>query len=527
MNTNPPSWARGPAHTDPSPATARFTASGRPSGTDRPPGSIDPFRLTATRATTRRQFLRQAGFSLGAIALSRLLGGGAHAATLSPYGAVNPLAPKTPPLPARAKSVIYLHMSGAPPSLDLFDWKPELARLHLQPCPDSLLEGERFAFIKGVPLMLGSPYRFSQHGRSGQWVSETLPHFTRIVDDVAVVKSMITDQFNHAPAELFIYTGSPLPGSASIGSWITYGLGSENENLPGFVVLLSGGTDPTGGKSLWGSGFLPSVYQGVQCRSEGEPILYAQDPPGMDRSSRRRILDALDQLNTLEAESFGDPETVTRIQQYELAYRMQMAVPEIFDIGREPRHTLELYGATPGGGGFANNCLLARRLVEQGVRYVQLYDWGWDIHGTSAHDDLLNHFPKKCREVDQASAALVLDLKQRGLLDDTLVVWGGEFGRTPMNEARGGSVFLGRDHHPHCFSLWLAGGGVKPGCVFGETDELGYRIARDPVSVRDLQTTILHTLGLDAHQFAYRYQGLDQRLIGPAGEGRVVREILA
>jgi hypothetical protein len=484
-------------------------------------------RFPVTRATTRRQFFRQAGFSLGAIALGNLLAGGVRGLAASPYGAVNPLAPKAPPMPAKAKSVIYLHMSGAPPSLDLFDWKPELAKLHMQPCPDSLLEGERFAFIKGVPLMLGSPYQFTQEGRSGAWVSETMPHFKRIVDEVTLVKSMCTDQFNHAPAELFIYTGSPLPGAASLGSWVTYGLGSENENLPGFVVLLSGGTDPTGGKSLWGSGFLPSVYQGVQCRSEGEPILYVENPPGMDRTSRRRILDAVDQLNSKEAEAFGDPETITRIQQYELAYRMQIAVPEVFDIGREPGHIRELYGATPGGGSFANNCLLARRLVEQGVRYVQLYDWGWDIHGTSAHDDLLNQFPKKCREVDRASTALVLDLKQRGLLEETLVIWGGEFGRTPMNEARAGSIFLGRDHHPHCFSLWLAGGGIKPGFVFGETDELGYRIVRDKVSVRDLQSTILHQLGLDAHQFSYRYQGLDQRLIGPSGEGRVVQELLS
>jgi hypothetical protein len=484
-------------------------------------------RIPATRATTRREFFCQAGLSLGAIALGNLLAGGVRGAAATPYGALNPLAPKPAPLLARAKSVIYLHMSGAPPSLDLFDWKPELARLHLQPCPDSLLEGERFAFIQGVPLMLGSPYRFAQHGRSGAWVSETLPHFSRIVDDVTLVQSMCTDQFNHAPAELFMYTGSPLPGAASMGSWITYGLGSENENLPGFVVLLSGGTDPTGGKSLWGSGFLPSVYQGVQCRSDGEPILYVDNPPGMDRSSRRRILDAVDRLNAMEVETFGDPETVTRIQQYELAYRMQIAVPEVFDIGREPESIRQLYGATPGGGSFANNCLLARRLVEQGVRYVQLYDWGWDIHGTSAHDDLLNQFPKKCREVDRASAALVLDLKQRGLLDQTLVVWGGEFGRTPMNEARAGSIFLGRDHHPHCFTLWLAGGGIKPGFVFGQTDELGYRIVRDKVTVRDLQSTILHQLGLDAHQFSYRYQGLDQRLIGPSGEGRVVRDILS
>jgi hypothetical protein len=484
-------------------------------------------RLPVTRATTRRQFFRQTGFSLGAIALGALLGRDGRLTASAPYGSVNPLAPKPPMMPARARSVIYLHMSGAPPSLDLFDWKPELARLHMQPCPESLLEGERFAFIQGVPLMLGSPYKFARHGRDGVWVSETMPHFAEIVDEVTLVKSMHTDQFNHAPAELFIYTGSPLPGAASMGSWITYGLGSENQNLPGFVVLLSGGTDPTGGKSLWGSGFLPSVYQGVQCRARGEPILFVNNPPGMDRSSRRRVLDALDRLNSIEAENFGDPETVTRIQQYELAYRMQIAVPEVFDIGREPRHILDMYGATPGGGGFANNCLLARRLVEQGVRYVQLYDWGWDIHGTSAHDDLLNQFPRKCRDVDQASAALVLDLKQRGLLEDTLVIWGGEFGRTPMNEARGGSIFLGRDHHPHCFTLWLAGGGVKAGHVHGETDEIGYRIVRDPVGVRDLQSTILHLLGLDAHQFSYRYQGLDQRLIGPSGEGRVVRELLA
>jgi len=417
-------------------------------------------------------------------------------------------------------------MAGAPSQLELFDHKPKLAQIEGKPIPPEVIGGQRYAFIRPDAAVLGPQYRFARHGDCGAEISEMLPHLATVVDEIAIVKSCRTDQFNHAPAELFIYTGSPLPGSASMGSWVTYGLGSENENLPGFVVLLSGGTDPTGGKSLWGSGFLPSVYQGVQCRSEGEPILYAQDPAGMDRSSRRRILDAIEQLNTLEAESFGDPETLTRIQQYELAYRMQMAVPEVFDIGREPRHILELYGATPGGGGFANNCLLARRLVEQGVRYVQLYDWGWDIHGTSAHDDLLNHFPKKCREVDQASAALVLDLKQRGLLDDTLVVWGGEFGRTPMNEARGGSAFLGRDHHPHCFTIWLAGGGVKPGCVFGETDELGYRVVQDPVSVRDLQTTLLHLLGLDAHRFAFRYQGLDQRLIGPSGEGRVVQGIL-
>ena len=486
----------------------------------------DP-RLSSTRAITRRQFFHSTGLSLGAIALGGLLSRDGYAGVARKQNMARPLAPKEPAFARKARSIIYLHMSGAPPSLDLFDWKPKLAELNLKPCPEELLKGQRFAFIKGVPKMLGSPYKFAQHGRSGAWVSETLPHFAEIVDDVAIIKSMWTDQFNHAPAELFIYTGSPRFGGASMGSWITYGLGTENQDLPGFVVLLSGGTDPTGGKSLWGSGFLPSVYQGVQCRSAGEPILFANNPPGMDRSSRRRTLDALDRLDEIEAKQFGDPETVTRISQYELAYRMQISVPDVMDISKEPPQTRELYGAKPGEASFANNCLLARRLIERGVRYVQLYDWGWDIHGTGAGDDLLTQFPKKCREVDRACAALIQDLKQRGLLEETLVIWGGEFGRTPMNEARGGSIFLGRDHHPHCFTLWMAGGGVKPGIVYGETDELGYGITEGKVSVRDLQTTILHLMGLDAHQFTYLFQGLNQRLIGPADEGEVVKGILA
>ena len=487
--------------------------------------NLEP-RTWNARALTRRQFFRQSGLSLGVIALGGLLSreGYAGAAPVRKIG--NPLAPQKPPFAPRAKSIIYLHMSGAPPSLDLFDWKPKLVELHLKPCPEELLKGQRFAFIKGVPRMLGSPYKFAQYGKSGAWVTELLPHFTEIVDDVTLVKSMWTDQFNHAPAELFIYTGSPRAGAASMGSWLTYGLGTENQDLPGFVVLLSGGTDPTGGKSLWGSGFLPSVYQGVQCRSAGEPILFANNPAGMNRSSRRRTLDALDKLDELEVKQFGDPETLTRISQYELAYRMQISVPEVFDISKEPVQVHELYGTKPGEASFANNCLLARRLVERGVRYVQLYDWGWDIHGTGAGDDLLTQFPKKCRDVDRACAALIKDLAQRGLLDETLVIWGGEFGRTPMNEARGGSIFLGRDHHPHCFTIWLAGGGIKPGLVYGETDELGYGIVQNKVSVRDLQTTILHLMGLDAHELTFRFQGLNQRLIGPADEGQVVREIL-
>lgn len=484
------------------------------------------FRLDHARAVTRREFFSRAGvFSLGSLALGQLMGGSRLAAAVETP--VNPLALKPAPRPARAKSVIYLHMSGAPPSLDLFDYKPELKRLHMQDCPDSLLKGQRFAFIKGVPKMLGSPYAFRQAGTSGAWFSEKIPHLAGVADDITVIRSAWTDQFNHAPAELFLYTGNMRAGNPSMGSWITYGLGTENQDLPGFVVLLSGGTDPTGGKSLWGAGFLPGVYQGTQCRTTGEPILFASNPPGMNRDSRRRTLDALKALNQSEAKLFRDPETLTRIEQYELAFRMQASVPEVFDIGREPESVRAMYGAKPGEGSFANNCLLARRLVEKGVRYVQLFDWGWDIHGTSPGDDLMEAFPRKCRDVDQASAALITDLKQRGLLDETLVIWGGEFGRTPMNEARGGSTFLGRDHHPHCFTIWMAGGGIRRGGVYGATDDFGYKVVEDPVSVRDLQTTVLHQLGLDAHAFSFRHQGLDNRLIGPTGEGEVVKGILA
>jgi hypothetical protein len=481
-------------------------------------------KLEQTRAITRRTFFGQAGAGIGAMALNALLGESAFA---NPQSAIRNPQSRGPMFPPRAKSVIYLDMSGAPPTLDLFDYKPELVKLNMQPCPDSLMKGERFAFIKGVPKMLGTPFKFQQYGKSGAWVSEQLPHIAGIVDDLTIIRSMNTDQFNHAPAELFLYTGNALAGNPAMGSWLTYGLGSENQNLPGFVVLVSGGTDPTGGKSLWSSGFLPSVYQGVQCRSVGDPILFLNDPAGMSRASRRSSLDALDTLNELEAKTYGDPETVTRISQYELAYRMQISVPQVMDISKEPQYILDMYGAKPGAGSFANNALLARRLVEQGVRYVQLYDWGWDIHGTGTGDDLMNALPKKCKETDQAAAALILDLKQRGMLDDTLVIWGGEFGRTPMNEARNGSKYLGRDHHPHCFCLWMAGGGIKRGYVHGETDEFGYRIVRDKVTIRDLQATILHAMGLDPYRLSFKYQGLNQRLIGPTDEGQVQTALFA
>ena len=462
----------------------------------------------------RRRFLLDCGVGLGAIAAGALLGEGARAAR-----------PRSGPSP-RARHVIYLQMSGAPPQMDLFDPKPELQARDGELCPEAFLEGRRLAFIRGHPTLLGSQHGFRRAGTNGWEVSELLPHFGAIADKVTLVHSMHTTQFNHAPADLFLFTGSPQVGAASLGSWVTYGLGSLNKNLPGYVVMVSGDSDPTGGKALWSSGFLPAEFQGVRLRSAGAPVLYASDPPGMSRDVRRRSLDALRRLNELEHSDSGDPETEARIEQFELAYRMQMAVPEATALDREPPEVLELYGAEPGKASFANNCLHARRLVERGVRFVQLFDWGWDVHGTSSDDDLLTQLPKKCREVDRPIAALILDLERRGLLDETLVVWGGEFGRTSMNEARDGSSYLGRDHHPDCFTIWLAGAGIPPGRRFGATDELGYTITEDPVGVHDLQATILHLLGLDAETFRYPYQGLEQRLIGPADGPRVVAELV-
>ncbi len=466
----------------------------------------------ALRAQTRRTFLRRGLTGLGGLALSDLLAPAGRGAT---GVAANPLSPKQPPRAATAKRVIYLHMEGSPPQLDLLDYKPELNKRHMQPCPREFFEGKQLAFTKGHPKLLGSPYKFRQCGGSGQWLSELWQHFPEVVDEVAVVKSLHTDQFNHAPAQLLLHTGTQFFGGASMGSWVTWGLGTENQNLPGFVVLISGPSDPSAGKSVWGSGFLPSVFQGVQCRSTGDPILFVSNPPGMSRETRRATLDALRTLNEYELQTVGDPETLTRINQFELAYRMQMAVPEVMDISREPKHVQEMYGATPGQMSLANNCLLARRLVEQGVRFVQLFDWGWDIHGTGSGDDLMTALPGKMREMDRPVTALLKDLKQRGLLEDTLVVWGGEFGRTSMNEARNGSTYLGRDHHPGCFTIWMAGGGVKPGLSYGATDELGYNVVEDRMHVHDLQATILHALGIQPETFSFPYQGLNQRLIGP------------
>lgn len=488
----------------------------------------DQIRTEWARHVTRRHFLNRCQVGLGALALGQTIGKNqVISAESNGSQKLGPLAVKPPNHASKAKRVIYLHMSGSPPQQDLFDWKPALVKHHLEPCPDEIFNGERFAFIKGRPVMLGTPWKFARHGQSGQWVSEVIPGMAKHADDMCIINSMVTKEINHAPAELFLHTGENRAGGAAIGAWTTYGLGSENQNLPGFVVLVSGGTDPTAGKSVWGSGVLPSVYQGVQCRTGTEPIFFLNNPDGMTRDDRRRSLDALKAINEQELTEFGDPETLTRIEQYELAYRMQTSVPEVMDIGKEDPRTLAMYGAEVGKSTFANNCLLARRMVEQGVRYVQLFDWGWDMHGTGADNDIVTGLPKKCRDVDKPIDALLTDLKQRGMLDDTLVVWGGEFGRTSMNEARGGSKFLGRDHHIHCFSIWMAGGGVKPGITIGSTDELGYRVSENPFEIRDLQATILHLLGLDPFHLSYKSQGLNTRLIGPAETPKIRHEILA
>ncbi|MCA9156374.1 MAG: DUF1501 domain-containing protein [Planctomycetales bacterium] len=470
---------------------------------------------------TRRHFLKTCATGLGVMALASLFG-------FTPDSSGGGLGDPTgkPHFLPRAKRVIYLHMTGSPPNLDLYDYKPELVKHNGEECPKEFIEGKRFAFTSGTPKLLGTPRTFKQYGDGGVWLSDAVPHLHEVADEMCVIKSMNTDQFNHAPAELLVYTGSPRSGRPSLGAWVTYGLGSENENLPGFVVLISSGVQPNGGKNSFGSGFLPSVYQGVQCRSKGEPVLYVSDPKGMSRDVRRMSLDALRELNELQSAKLGHPETDTRIAQYELAYRMQVSVPEVMDIGRESKETLEAYGAQPGGSSFANNCLLARRLVEQGVRYVQLFDWGWDFHGTGPGEDIRDGLTKKCSTMDKPIAALIKDLKSRGMLDETLIVCGGEFGRTPFREGRtaGGNV-LGRDHFPDCYSMWMAGGGVKGGYSHGESDELGFSVARDKVHVHDLQATIMHLLGFDHERLTFRFQGRDYRLTDV--HGHVVRELLA
>ncbi len=461
---------------------------------------------------TRRHFVRDCSLGLAGLWLAN--NQAQAAAGILKKDPARPWAPALPHFAAKAKRVIYLHMAGSPSQLELFDHKPELAKLDGKDCPQSFLEGKQFAFIQGVPKMLASQYPFKQHGQSGQWISDRLPHLSKVADDLCIVKSLYTDQFNHGPAQLLMHTGTATAGGASFGAWSTYGLGTENENLPGFIVLTSGGKNPDAGKSVWGSGYLPSVYQGVQCRSAGEPVLFLQDPPGMDRSLRRSSLDALAEINSKTASQIGDTETVTRMAQYEMAFRMQVHAAEAFDLNREPAEVHSLYGTEPGKESFANNCLLARRLVERGVRFVQLFDWGWDSHGAGQNEALNHGFKDKCQSVDQACAALIADLKRTGLLEDTLVIWGGEFGRTPMRENRLGNemAFIGRDHNPGAFTMWMAGGGAKAGLSYGETDEMGYQAMVDKVSVHDFHATVMAMLGFDHLKFTYPANGLPQRL---------------
>jgi hypothetical protein len=481
----------------------------------------------------RRHFIKNSGLSLGAMALGTMNASAKEKKSFQTHE-------------GKAKSVIYLHMAGSPSQLDLFDYKPTLERLNGTPCPKELFEGKRFAFIKKHPALLASQYKFKKYGQSGLEMSTLLPHLGGVADELCMVRSMTTDQFNHAPAQLLLHTGKPQFGGASMGSWVNYGLGSVNKDLPGYVVLTSGGKFPSSGKSVWGSGFLPSKFQGVRCRSVGDPILHVSNPKGMNRAGRRQTLNTLNKLNQKHASEIGDPEIDSRIAQYELAYRMQAAVPQVVDITKEPQHILDMYGAKPGfvskaesagdprsvykagDASFANNCLLARKMVESGVRFVHLFDWGWDHHGNNVNESLERSLPPKCAMIDRPIAALIKDLKQRGLLDSTLIVFSGEFGRTPMSQySKKERSWTGRDHQPDAFSIWMAGGGVKKGFVHGETTELGNAVARDKAHVNDLQATILHQLGIDSHKFSYAFQGLDQRLIGPTDNGKVLKNILA
>ena len=463
-------------------------------------------------ARTRRHFLSRCAVGLGGIALASMLNQ-ARAAGAAPAG---PLAPKPTHFPARAKNIIYLFMAGGPSQLELFDYKPKLAELNGQPIPQSFIEGKRFAFMDsshGTRLM-GTRRQFAQHGRSGMWVSELFPHTARIVDDLTMVKSCQATLFNHAPAKLFMNTGSGQFGRPSMGSWLNYGLGSECQDLPGFVVLQSGPRGPRGGAVNWGSGFLPTTYQGVPFRGTGEPILNLTRPAAVTADGQRDALDALRDLNLQRSVATGDPEIATRIAAYEMASRMQSSAPELIDLKAESAATLKLYGIEDQRPSFARNCLLARRLVERGVRFVQLYHTNWDSHGGPG-ENLQADFEKVCREVDQGQAALVQDLKERGLLKDTLVIWGGEFGRTPMGENRDTT---GRNHHIDAFTMWFAGGGTKAGQVIGETDELGFNAVRDPMHVHDLHATILHLLGLDHTRLTFRFQGRDFRLTDVHGK---------
>ena len=477
--------------------------------------------MTGLQQQTRRQLFANCGVGVGKIALASLL---AEQVTPADESApVSPTAPRPPHFPAKVKRVIYLFQAGAPSQLELFDNKPKLREFEGKPIPESVRKGQRYAFIQPDAAVLGPRFKFARHGQSGAELSEMLPHIASVVDDIAIVKSVHTDLFNHAPAQLFVNTGSGIPGRPAMGSWLSYGIGSEANDLPSFVVLKSAG-NLSGGASMWSSGFLPGVHQGVPFRSSGDPILHVANPPGIDMQAQRDSIDVIRRLNSRQLEVVGDPDIATRINAYEMAYRMQSRAPELMDLSDETPETLKLYGAKPGDNkaSFANCCLLARRLAERGVRFVQLYHAGWDHHS-----NVEGGVRGQARQTDQASAALIKDLKQRGLLEDTLVVWGGEFGRTPMVESSAAlGRSKGRDHHPQAFTMWFAGGGIRPGITLGQTDELGFNIVENPVHVHDIQATILHLLGLDHERLSFKFRGLDFRLTG-VEKHSPVREILS
>jgi hypothetical protein len=465
------------------------------------------------RLVTRRWFFQQCGVGLGAIALGTLF----RENGLAAIAPANPLAPKQPHFAPKAKRVIFLFMAGAPSHLELFDHKPQLAKFDGTLPPAELIKDYRAAFINPSSTLLGPKFKFAKHGQCGAELSELLPQLAAVVDDIAIVKSMHTDAFNHAPGQLLMSTGAQQFGRPSMGAWCSYGLGTESQDLPAFVVFSTGKKGPSAGAGNWGAGFLPSVHQGVMFRSVGDPVLYLSNPKGVDAQIQRDTFASIKRLNQMRLDVVGDPEIATRINAFELASRMQLTAPELMDISKEPKETLELYGAEPGKGTFANACLLARRMAEKGVRFIEIFHEAWDQHG-----NLKNDLVQNCRDTDRASAALIKDLKQRGLLDDTLVVWGGEFGRTPMVQDKAGD---GRDHHPNCFTMWLAGGGVKRGITIGESDDFGFNVTKDAIHVHDLHATILHLLGFDHTKLTYRFQGRDFRLTDVHGE--LVSKLLA
>ena len=489
---------------------------------------MDSTRYAELLSMTRRHFFSRTSTGIGAAALASLFSQDTLLAETVERD------PKTtglvglPHFAPKAKRVIYLHQSGAPSQIDLFDYKPQLKKEHGKELPDSIRNGQRITGMtsgQSAFPVASSLFKFSQHGQSGTWLSELVPFHGQIVDDIAIIKTANTEAINHDPAITFIQTGSQQPGRPSMGSWVSYGLGSENQNLPAFVVLISQSSainvDQPLFSRLWGSGFLPSNYQGVNFRASGDPVLYLSDPPGVSKDTRRRMLDSVSKLNSLNSKAYGDPEIETRISQYEMAYRMQTSVPELMDLSKEPEHVFEMYGPDARKPGtYAANCLLARRLAERGVRFIQLYKRGWD-----QHNDLPRDLALQCKSVDQPSAALIQDLKQRGLLDDTLVLWGGEFGRTVYCQGKLTETNYGRDHHPRCFAVWMAGGGIKPGITIGETDDYCYNVVSDPVHVFDLQATVLHCLGVDHKRLTYKFQGRHFRLTDIAGE--VVKQVLA